>query len=204
MKVLLFNGSPNLNGCTYNALKVVKESLEKNGIEGEIIQVGTNVIRDCIGCRTCKKTHRCIFNDDIVNELIEKCKSADGFVFGSPVYYAHPTGMIISLMNRLFYAGGDALKGKVASSIVCLRRAGGTASIDVLNKYFSINEMVIASSSYWNVVYGPTKEKMILDEEGIQTMTHLGENMAYLIKSLNSSKEKKPNHETIIRTNFNR
>ena len=144
MKVLLFNGSSNEHGCTYTALSEAAASLKKNGIETEIIQVGKNAIRDCIGCGGCRKNDgKCIFNDDIVNEVIEKAKEADGFIFGSPVYYAHPSGRLLSFMDRLFYAGGANFSFKPAAAIVSARRAGTTASLDAITKHFTINQMPV-------------------------------------------------------------
>lgn len=144
MKVLLINGSSRKEGCTFTALTEVAKSLEMNGIDTEIIHLGANAIRDCVGCGACKgNDNGCIFKDDIVNEIIEKAKTADGFIFGSPVYYAHPSGRILSLMDRLFYAGARHFAFKPAAAIVSARRAGTTASIDAITKHFTINQMPV-------------------------------------------------------------
>ena len=152
MKVLLVNGSCNKNGCTFRALTEIEKILNKENVETEIIQLGSNAVRDCIGCHGCaKNSNKCVFDDDIVNEIIEKAKSSDGFIFGSPVYYAHPSGRLLSVMDRVFYAGGKFLAYKPAAAVVSARRAGTTASIDVINKYFTINKMPVVSSLYWNM-----------------------------------------------------
>ena len=159
MKVLLINGSPNKNGCTYTALSEVAKQLELNGIETEIFHIGVKPVRGCIGCGACSKNnHRCIFNDDTLNAGLEKAANADGFVFGSPVYYASPNGSMISFLDRFFYAGNGAgiFAHKPGAAIVSARRAGTTASLDVLNKYFTFANMPIVSSNYWNMVHGNT------------------------------------------------
>lgn len=205
MKVLLINGSARKE-CTYTALAKVAESLNEEEIETEIINIGGNPIRDCIGCGMCSKNgnSRCIFNDDIVNEIIEKAEKSDGFVFGSPVYYAHPSGRILSVLDRAFYAGKKAFKFKPGASIISARRGGTIASFDVLNKYFSINQMPIVSSTYWNNVHGNNKEEVAKDLEGMQTMYNLGKNMAWLLKCIEAGKNsnvKKPENK-VVKTNF--
>ncbi len=205
MKVLLFNGSGNENGCTFTALSVVAESLNKNGINTEIIQVGKQPIRDCIGCGACKKSDgHCVFKDDIVNEIIDKAKEADGFIFGSPVYYAHPSGRLLTLMNRLFYAGGAAFAYKPAAAVVSARRAGTTASLDAITKHFTINNMPVVSSNYWNMVHGNKPEQVLQDLEGLQIMRILGNNMAWLLKCIEAGKKAglEPLKEDKIWTNF--
>lgn len=205
MKVLLFNGSGNENGCTFTALSVVAESLNKNGIDTEIIQVGKQPIRDCIGCGACKKSDgHCVFKDDIVNEIIDKAKEADGFIFGSPVYYAHPSGRLLTLMNRLFYAGGAAFAYKPAAAVVSARRAGTTASLDAITKHFTINNMPVVSSNYWNMVHGNKPEQVLQDLEGLQIMRILGNNMAWLLKCIEAGKKAglEPLKEDKIWTNF--
>lgn len=205
MKVLLFNGSGNENGCTFTALSVVAESLNKNGIDTEIIQVGKQPIRDCIGCGACKKSDgHCVFKDDIVNEIIDKAKDADGFIFGSPVYYAHPSGRLLTLMNRLFYAGGAAFAYKPAAAVVSARRAGTTASLDAITKHFTINNMPVVSSNYWNMVHGNKPEQVLQDLEGLQIMRILGNNMAWLLKCIEAGKKAglEPLKEDKIWTNF--
>ena len=208
MKVLLFNGSCNENGCTYTALKTVADSLEKNGMETEIIQLGKNGYRDCIGCGGCRKNGGyCVFKDDMVNEVIDKAKNADGFVFGSPVYYAHPSGRLLSFMDRLFYAGSWAFAYKPAAAVVSARRAGTTASIEAITKHFTINKMPVISSNYWNMVHGGQNrpEDVLQDLEGLQIMRTLGDNMAWIIKCIDAGQKvgiTTPQAEEKIWTNF--
>ncbi|OLA76090.1 MAG: NADPH-dependent FMN reductase [Candidatus Melainabacteria bacterium 35_41] len=206
MKVLLINGSSRKEGCTFTALTEVAKSLEMNGIDTEIIHLGANAIRDCVGCGACKgNDNGCIFKDDIVNEIIEKAKTADGFIFGSPVYYAHPSGRILSLMDRLFYAGARHFAFKPAAAIVSARRAGTTASIDAITKHFTINQMPVVSSNYWNMVHGNSPDDVKQDLEGLQIMRVLGENMAWLLKCIEVGKNtgiNPPQTEKKIWTNF--
>lgn len=182
MKVLMINGSPNKEGCTYTALREVAKALAAEGVDSEIVWLGNGPVRDCIGCGACGKTQNCVFDDDNLSALKKKCAEADGFVFGSPVYYAHPSGRILSVLDRLFFSGGAAFKGKPGAAVVSARRAGTTASIDVLNKYFSISQMPIIGSSYWNMVHGRKPEDVAEDAEGVQTMRNLGRNMAAYLK----------------------
>jgi len=201
MKVLLVNGSCNKNGCTFRALTEIETVLNKENIETEVIQLGSNAVRDCIGCHGCAKNdNKCVFNDDVVNDIIEKAKTSDGFVFGSPVYYAHPSGRLLSVMDRVFYAGGKFLAYKPAAAVVSARRAGTTASIDVINKYFTINKMPIVSSLYWNMVHGSKAEDVEKDLEGLQTMQVLAKNMVWMLNSLKQTKH--PEAEEKIKTNF--
>lgn len=205
MKVLMINGSPNQFGSTYTALKHIADSLTEEDISSEIIWLGDKPIQDCVGCDACKKLGKCIFDDDIVNEILEKSKLAHGFIFGSPVYYASPSGRIISALNRLFYAGAQHFAFKPASSIVTARRAGTTASLDVLNKYFLINQMPIVSSTYWNMIFGRTADELNRDSEGIQTLKLVGKNMAWILKCINIANCRGENHPQIenkIHTNF--
>ena len=203
MKVLLFNGSSREHGCTYTALKEVEKSLNDNGIETEIIFLGD--VKDCMGCGACRKTGKCVISDDKINEYVEKARQADGFVFGSPVYYAHPSGRLLSAMDRMFYSGGSAFKFKPACAIVSARRSGTTASMDAINKYFSINCMPIVSSNYWNMVHGNKPEETLQDLEGLQIMRILGQNMAWLLKCIELGRKNginKPEYEDITFTNF--
>ena len=155
MKILLINGSSRPNGCTYTALREIADTLESGGAETEILFLGSGPVRDCTACRTCQKTPgRCVFDDDMVNPIIEKAREADGFVFGTPVYYAHPSGRILSVLDRVFYAGKDAFAHKPGAAVASARRAGTTASVDVLDKYFTIAQMPVVSSTYWNMVHG--------------------------------------------------
>ena len=204
MKVLLVNGSGHAKGCTYTALEEVAGTLEKNGIETEIIQVGAQPIAGCIGCNACIKTGKC-FRDDGVNEFVEKAKTADGFVFGSPVHYASASGMIASFLDRAFYGRGAIFQGKPGACIVSCRRGGASAAFDQLNKYFTINCMPVVSSQYWNQVHGNTPEEVRQDLEGMQTMRTLGNNMAWLLKCIEAGKASGvnfPEREPLQRTNF--
>ena len=205
MKVLLINGSPNEKGCTYTALCEAAKELEKENIETEIFQVGKNPIRGCIGCRGCANTDgRCIFNDDVVNSALEKAEDADGFIFGSPVHYAGASGAVTSFLDRFFYAG-KGFAYKPGAAVVSCRRGGAASTFDQLNKYFTISNMPIVSSQYWNMVHGNTPEEVKQDLEGMQTMRTLGKNMAWLLKCINAGKEagiNLPEAEAKVRTNF--
>ena len=205
MKALLINGSPHESGCTYTALAELARALAVEGIESEIIQAGrTNI--SCNACGVCKKANRCV-HDDLVNEVAQKFNEADALVIGSPVYYASPAGGAISFMDRLFFSTPWINKPmKVGASVVSCRRGGNTATFDALNKYFTICGMPIASSQYWNMVYGNTPEEVMQDQEGLQTMRTLGRNMAFLMKSIRLGKEQfgLPEKEPTINTNFHR
>lgn len=190
MKVLLFNGSPHTQGCTYTALCEVGSALMQDGIETEIIQVGAKPIGGCIGCGYCYKSGgKCVFTDDCVNEMIEKIKTADGFIFGSPVHYAAPAGNMVSFLHRLCYAGGGALRGKPGAAVVSCRRAGSSAALDQLQKYFSICGMPMVPSQYWPMVHGANAEEVKQDLEGLQTMRLLGHNMAWMLKCFELGRE---------------
>lgn len=205
MKVLLINGSTRLNGCTYTALVEVEKTLNTEGIDTELLQLGGRAVRDCIGCRKCSETGYCLFKDDVVNEWIDKAKEADGFIFGSPVYYAHPTGLSLAILDRMFYAGGSNFAHKPGAAVVSARRAGTTASLDVLNKYFTIAQMLVVSSTYWNMVHGHEPEEVAQDLEGLQTMRNLGRNMAWVLKCIDHAKQhgiSPPTAERTHRTNF--
>ena len=189
-KVLLLNGSPHAKGCTATALEEMIRVFEEEGIETELIQVGNQSIRGCIACGNCSRTGKCIF-DDLVNETAEKLKAADGLVVGSPVYYSSPNGSMISFLDRLFYSTGEiSMNAKVGAAVVSCRRGGNTASFDVLNKYFSIRGMPIATSTYWNQVHGFSAEDVRKDLEGLQTMRNLARNMVFLIRAIADAKEK--------------
>ena len=203
MKVLLVNGSPHEAGCTYTALSEVGEALRAEGVDTEMIWLGNKPVEDCIACGKCRELGKCVF-DDVVNELIGRAKEADGFVFGSPVYYAHPSGRVLSALDRAFYAGKAAFAGKPGAGVVSARRGGTAASYDVLNKYFGISSMPVVSSTYWNMVYGKTPDEVRRDAEGMQTMRNLGRNMAYLIKCLAAGRGAgivAPVQETAAKTN---
>ena len=189
MKVLILNGSPRVNGCTARALEEVSKTLNEEGIETETINVGNKDIRGCIACNSCAKTGKCVFND-IVNDIAVKFESADGIIIGSPVYYAGSNGTIISLLDRLFYSTHFDKTMKVGACVLSSRRAGSTSAIDEINKYFTICNMPIVSSSYWNEVHGFTASDVEKDKEGLQTMRNLGRNMAFMIKAIKLGKEK--------------
>lgn len=203
-KVLMINGSPHEFGCTYTALKEVAETLEKNGVETEILYLGTKPVAGCIACGKCGQTGRCVFNDQ-VNRVLEKLAEYQGIVVGSPVYFAGPTGQICAFLDRLFYCGGDRMKGKVAAAVVSCRRGGATAAFDRLNKYFTISNMHVAGSQYWNQIHGKTPAQAVKDLEGLQTMRTLGQNMAWLIKSIAAGEASglaAPEYEKTQITNF--
>ena len=203
MKILMINGSPHEKGTTMRALKEVEAVLNATGIETEIITVGNKKIEGCTGCRACKKTGKCIYND-IVTETLEKMEYADGIVIGSPVYYASINGTLKCFLDRFFYSG-DCFSHKVGAAVVCARRAGTTAALDIINKYFSISNMVVATSNYWNMVHGANADDAEKDLEGLQTMRVLGKNIAWLVKSFRVAKENgilPPAAEKKIRTNF--
>lgn len=203
MKVLLINGSPHAQGCTYTALKEAADTLNLEGIETEILQVGHLNIRGCIACRKCKTDGKCVF-DDLVNETMPIFKECDGLIIGSPVYYASANGTLISFLDRLFYSSGFDKTMKVGASVVSCRRAGNTATFDELNKYFTISGMPIVSSCYWNMVHGNNADEVKQDLEGLQTMRVLARNMAFLMKSIQLGKEaygETPKEERIY-TNF--
>lgn len=199
MKVLMINGSPHEKGCTYTALLEIAHSLKEEGIESEIIYCGNQPLNDCIACASCRTTGKCVFND-VVNEIVEKAKDSDGFIFGSPVYYAHPSGRVLSVLDRVFYSGRKYFQFKPGASVVSARRSGTTASLDVLNKYFTINQMPVVSSTYWNMVHGNNPEEVKQDLEGLQTMRNLGKNMAWLLKCIEQG-DKHPENKKVV-TNF--
>ena len=207
MKVLLVNGSPHKEGCTYTALKEVADTLNEEGIETEIFWLGVKPISGCIACGTCYEKGKCVF-DDVVNEFALKCKEADGFIFGTPVHYAAASGAMTSFMDRLFYsASGDKslFRLKPAASVISARRSGTTVTYDQINKYFGINEMPIISSRYWNMVHGNTPDEVRKDEEGMQIMRVLGRNMAYFLKCKEAGIKagiQEPEREKTKLTNF--
>ena len=203
MRVILINGGPNAKGCTYTALEEVSKTLKSEGIETEIIHVGHKDIRGCIGCRQCKTKGKCVFND-IVNDIAPKFKECDGIVIGSPVYFASANGTLVSFIDRLFYSMTADKTMKVGAAVVSCRRGGNSATFDELNKYFTISQMPIASSQYWNMVHGNSPEEVQQDLEGLQTMRTLGKNMAFLIKSIQLSKKEfgLPEKEEHKFTNF--
>ena len=187
-KVILLNGSAHQHGCTATALDEMIKVFEAEGVETELIQVGTKEIRGCIGCNKCFEAGKCTF-DDLVNEVAPKFEAADGLVVGSPVYYSSPHGNIVSFMDRLFYSAHFSKHMKVGAAVVSCRRGGSTASFDVLNKYFTISGMPVASSTYWNQVHGFTAEDVKKDLEGLQTLRNLARNMSFMIKAFADAKE---------------
>jgi multimeric flavodoxin WrbA len=205
MKVLLINGSPKAKGCTYTALTEIAKELEKENIEAEIFHIGSDPIRGCTACKGCYNTDgKCVFDDDPVNVALEKAKEADGFIFGSPVHFAAASGAITSFLDRMFYAG-NCFEYKPGAAIVSCRRGGSTAAFEQLNKYFTIANMPIVSSQYWNMVHGNTPEEVRQDLEGMQTMRTLGKNMAWLLKSIQAGKDAGvplPEKEPMAVTNF--
>ena len=203
MKVLMLNGSPTANGCTYTALSEVAKVLNENGVETEILHVGHLQIRGCINCGKCSELGKCVF-DDIVNEVAVKLAEADGLVIGSPVYYASANGTLSALLDRLFFSNRTDLSMKVGACVVSARRGGCSSTFDQLNKYFTISGMPVAPSQYWNSVHGFTPDDVRKDEEGLQVMRALGRNMAFLIRSIALGKEQfgLPQKEKRLWTHF--
>lgn len=204
MKVLMLNGSPKANGNTNAALLEVGRTLKNEGISYEIFQMGGKPVGDCIGCGQCSEKG-CAFTDDDVNEFIAKAKEADGFVFGTPVYYAHPSGRILSFLDRAFYAGGAAFRFKPGASVAVARRGGSSASFDCLNKYFGIAQMPVVGSTYWNMVYGKVPGEAEQDLEGMQTMQNLAKNMSWMMKCFELGRKNGialPDTSAVVRTDF--
>ncbi|MDE7337607.1 MAG: flavodoxin family protein [Clostridia bacterium] len=205
MKVTLFNGSPRSNGCTFTALSEIARILNGENIDTEILQIGNRPAQDCIGCGRCVGKGECVFSNDCVNEWIEKAKTSDGFVFGTPVYYAHPSGRILSAMDRLFYAASEHFAQKPAAVVASARRGGTTATLDAIIKHLTVTQMPVISSTYWNMVHGNTPEETKQDLEGMQTMRNLARNMAWILKCIEAGKQSgiyAPQAETSERTNF--
>ena len=203
MKVILVNGSPHETGSTYTALKEAEKALNAAGVQTEIFWVGKKPVSGCIACGACRKLGKC-FMDDIVNEFAAKAAEADGFIFGSPVHYASAVGTVKAFMDRAFYSGGKNMRYKPAAAVVSCRRAGGTATFDMLNKYFTISCMPVVSSNYWNEIHGGNADEARRDEEGLQTMRVLGSNMAWLLKCIAAGRKEGivPVEEKKIYTNF--
>lgn len=205
MKVILVNGSPHKEGCTHAALEVVAGELAKCGIETEIFWCGNKPVIGCLGCGKCVQTQRCWYDKDTVNAFLDKAGQADGFVFGTPIHFAGPSGFIKSFMDRVFYGRGSMFANKPAATVVSCRRGGATAGFDDLNKYYGISNMPTVPSIYWNQVHGNTPEEVFQDEEGMQTMRRLGQNMAWLLKCIEAGKQagvSLPVAEPVTRTNF--
>ena len=204
MKVLVINGSPHEKGCVYTSLCEVTDVLNKEGIETELFQLGDRPIRDCNGCAGCKQTKRCVFNEDGVNECIDKLIASDGLLLGSPVYYAGPRNALCSFLDRMFYLKQHLYSYKAAASIVNCRRGGASAALDRLNKYFGISRMPLVASQYWAFTHGTTPEEVKQDLEGMQVMRTLGRQMAWLLKAIakEGSAEVAAREEAPVRTNF--
>ena len=205
MKVLMLNGSARENGNTYMALEEAGKFLASQGIDYEIFQIGAEPLRDCIGCEQCRKTRSCVFTGDKVHEFVEKAKDADGFVFGSPVYYAHPSGRILSFLDRVFYSSGETFAGKPGFTVAVARRAGTTASVDVLSKYFGISGMIYVGSTYWDVAHGAKAGQVQEDAEGLKTMRNSAAYLAWVMKLIESGKAngiEQPEMEKGSYTNF--
>lgn len=218
MKVLMLNGSANQNGTTFTALTEIGRTLEQEEIGYEIFQMGGGPVRDCIGCGQCTEKG-CVFADDdrkmqreavdgtlsLVNAFVAKAKGADGFVFGTPVYYAHPSGRVLSFLDRVFYSSGKSFAFKPGASVAVARRGGTSSSLEVLDKYFGISQMPVVGSTYWNMVYGKNGGEAVLDTEGMQTMRNLARNMAWMLKCFEAGKNAGvalPQAEREHRTNF--
>ena len=204
MKVLLINGSPHEKGCTYTALRELADTLEGHGIETVFMQIGKAPVAGCIACGSCGKTGRC-FVDDQVNRLLELLPELDGIVVGSPVYYAGPAAQLTAFLDRAFYAGGAKFANKLGAAVVSCRRGGASAAFDRLNKYFMMNNMPVVSSQYWNQVHGKQPGDVLQDEEGLQTMRTLGNNMAWLLRSIEAGRAAGvpvPQNEKKIYTNY--
>lgn len=205
MKILLINGSPNEHGCTDTALQEIVATLNENGVDSEILWLGKQAMQDCIACFKCQETGRCVF-DDLVNKTADRMDEFGGIVVGSPVYYGGPTGRLTSFLDRLFFSvDKKKIAGKVAASVVSCRRGGASAAFERLNQYFLMTNMHVVSSQYWNQVHGYTPEDVKKDSEGLQTMRTLAQNIAWLLKSIDSGEKagiQKPVYENTVYTNF--
>ncbi|MDD4847885.1 MAG: flavodoxin family protein [Bacteroidales bacterium] len=202
MKVLLINGSPHQEGCTFTALSEVAQALNKNLIETEIFHIGTKPVHGCIACHQCNQLGKCVFEDDCANEMAQKMQAADGIIIGSPVYYAAPNGALCALLDRVFFQNGGVFRGKPAAAVVSCRRGGASAAFDRLNKYFTISQMPVVASQYWNAVHGNVPDDVRQDKEGLQIMRTLGNNMAWLLKNLSNAAVPMSEQEAFQRTNF--
>jgi len=202
MKVLLINGSPRERGNTFRALSEIATTLNSEGVETDVINIGKGAVQGCIACGMCGREGRCTFRDDLYNKVLRSVKDGiDGLIVGSPVYYGGPNGSLCALLDRVFYSLGPQLQYKPGASVAVCRRGGATTAFDRLNKYFTMMNMPLVSSQYWNIVYGQTPGQVALDEEGMQTMRTLAHNMAWMLRQLNSG-EDKPTQERRVWTNF--
>lgn len=210
MKVLMLNGSCNANGSTRAGLDAMAEVFAADNVETEIVTVGPKAVMDCIGCGKCAEKKECVFNVDGVNDFVNKARTADGFVFGTPVYYAHPSGRVMSFLDRVFFSSLNAdgyapFRHKPVASIVVARRAGTSASFDVMNKYAGISQMITVGSTYWNEFHALVKEDAPQDGEGLQTLRNLARNMIYVMKCIAAAREAgivPPVAEENVMTNF--
>lgn len=200
MKVLLINGSPHKQGNTYLALSEVASALRAEGVETEIVSIGTKAVQGCIACGRCRELGRCVFQDELYDTIREKLPSIDGLVIGSPVYYAGPNGSLCALLDRLFYSAGSLLQYKPGAAVAVCRRGGASATFDRLNKYFTITNMPVVPSQYWNSVHGRVPGEAAEDAEGLQTMRTLGRNMAWMLRNL--SVQSAPESEPRVVTSF--
>ena len=202
MKVVLINGSPRREGNTFRALSEVAAALNAEGIEAEMVHIGSGAVQGCIACNKCAELGRCVFHDALYSKVRELVKDADGIVVGSPVYYAGPNGSLCALLDRLFYSCGEWLAYKPAASVAVCRRGGASATFDRLNKYFTISNMPVVSSQYWNSVHGLLPGEAAEDAEGLQTMRVLGRNMAWLLRNIHGEAADRPEPEPRLMTNF--
>lgn len=209
MKIVAFNGSPNKEGNTYHSIKILTELLESSGVETEIVQVGHNKIRGCMACQKCIKNRnmKCVFDDDPVNEWIQKMVNADGIILGTPVHYAGVAGTMKSFLDRAFYvigANGNGLRNKVGVSLAAVRRSGGITAVDQLNKYLEYSEMIIPSSNYWNVIHGARAGEVLKDDEGVQILETLSKKMLWALKLVENGEVsvEKPTPERKVFMNF--
>lgn len=200
MNVLLLNGSPHEKGCTRVALDEIAAELDKNGIGSIMLHIGKEGIKGCKACMGCVKTGYCVYDDDAVNECIDLLKKADGFIVGSPVYYAGPNASVCGFLDRVFYMKADPYAFKPAAAISSSRRCGNSATFDRLNKYFTFAQMPVVSSHYWNTIHGTRAEEALQDVEGLQIMRILGRNMAWLLKCIDAAKDSVPRPELEART----
>lgn len=202
MKILLINGSPKKNGNTFLALTEVAKTLENEGLETQIIHIGKKAVQGCIACNKCHNLGRCTFNDELYNTMRDSLKDSDGLILGSPVYYAGPNGSLCAILDRLFYSCSDLLEYKPGAAVAVARRGGTSATLDRLNKYFTITNMPVVPSQYWNMVHGLFPGEAAQDGEGLQTMRTLGKNMAWMLKNTKAGAQPTPEAEERIITNF--
>ncbi len=202
MKALLINGSPRKEGNTFIALSEVAKALESNGVATKIISIGAKAVQGCTACNKCGELGRCVFQDELYNTVREELATADALVVGSPVYYASANGSLCALLDRVFYSCSELLQYKPGAAIAVCRRGGASAALDRLNKYFTISNMPLVPSQYWNIIYGRLPGEALQDAEGLQTMRTLGKNMAWLLKSIQAGGQPLPEAEEALRTNF--